>query len=108
MIGERIKELREAHGMSRRDMEKATGIAEYTWRAVETEKQQANESHITALANLWPENKIWLVFGESYPEIGQTSPKDTKIEALFDEFVEKQSANLSKLKKLTTKNLNGK
>lgn len=75
MIGERIKQLREWKGLSRRDLEKLTSIPEYTWRAVETEKQQANESHIDSISKIWPEHKMWLVFGETYPEIGQTSPE---------------------------------
>ncbi|MBS4028192.1 MAG: helix-turn-helix transcriptional regulator [Ignavibacteriales bacterium] len=79
MIGERIKILREFKGLSRRKLENETGIADYTWQAVEIGKQVANESHIEALAKLWPEFKFWLVFGETMPEYGQISPELEKI-----------------------------
>lgn len=75
MIGERIEKLRKFKGLSRRKLENKTGIADYTWQAVETGKQVPNEEHIKALENLWPEYKIWIVFGETYPEIGQISPE---------------------------------
>ncbi|AEG02564.1 helix-turn-helix domain-containing protein [Methylomonas methanica] len=75
MIGERIKLLREFKGLSRRKLEQASGIPEYTWTAVEGGKQKPNEDHIEALAKLWPEFKFWLVFGETMPECGQISPE---------------------------------
>ncbi len=75
MIGNRIANLRKIKGLSRRDLEKLTNIPEYTWRAVENEKQTANEDHITALSKVWPEYKYWLVFGETMPEAGQISPE---------------------------------
>lgn len=75
MIGERIRNLRDFKGLSRRDLEKETGIPEYTWKAVETEKQIPNENHIDAIAKLWPEYKFWIVFGETMPECGQISPE---------------------------------
>ncbi len=75
MEGERLEQLRTAKALSRRDLEKLTGFPEYTWRAVETGKQKMNTDHIAALATLWPEFKMWIVFGETYPEIGQISPE---------------------------------
>lgn len=75
MIGERIRKTRDFKGLSRRDLEKETGIPEYTWKAVEGGKQKPNEDHIEALAKLWPEFKFWLVFGETMPECGQISPE---------------------------------
>ena len=75
MISERIEKLRKIKELSRRDLEKITNIAEYTWRAVETGKQKPNEDHIKALSKIWPEYKVWLVFGEAMPEVGQISPE---------------------------------
>lgn len=75
MISERIEKLRKINNLSRRDLEKLTEIAEYTWRAVETGKQKPNEDHIKALSKIWPEYKYWLVFGETMPECGQISPE---------------------------------
>jgi transcriptional regulator with XRE-family HTH domain len=75
MIEERLGVLRKFKELSRRDLEKLTGIAEYTWRAVETGKQKANEEHIEALTKIWPEYKYWIVFGETCPENGQISPE---------------------------------
>lgn len=75
MIGERIEKLRKFKGLSRRKLENATGIADYTWQSVEIGKQIANEEHINALSKIWPEYKYWLVFGETALEIGQISPE---------------------------------
>lgn len=79
MIGDRIRITRDFKGLSRRDLEKETGIPEYTWKAVEGGKQKPNEDHIEALSKLWPEYKFWLVFGETMPECGQISPELEKI-----------------------------
>lgn len=75
MMGKRIEQLRKFKGLSRRKLESATGIPDYTWQAVEIEKQIANEEHIKALSELWPEYKYWLVFGETMTEAGQISPE---------------------------------
>ncbi|MEW6038403.1 MAG: helix-turn-helix transcriptional regulator [Pseudomonadota bacterium] len=75
MIGKRIRQLREFKGLSRRDLERQTGVEDYKWRAIEEERQQTNEEHITALAKIWPEYKYWIVFGETIPEAGQISPE---------------------------------
>jgi len=75
MIGERIEKLRKFKKLSRRKLENLTGIADYTWQAVEIGKQVANEEHIKELSKIWPEYKYWLVFGETMPEAGQISPE---------------------------------
>ncbi len=75
MIGKRIEQLRKFKKLSRRKLEKETGIPDYTWQAIEIEKQSANEEHIEALSKLWPEYKYWIVFGETIPEAGQISPE---------------------------------
>ncbi|CAG0941152.1 hypothetical protein BROC_01301 [Candidatus Brocadiaceae bacterium] len=79
MIGKRIEKLRKIKGMSRRGLEEATGIRDTTWQSVEIGRQNANEEHIKAISTLWPEYKMWLVFGETYPEIGQISPEIEEI-----------------------------
>ncbi|MDD5036837.1 MAG: hypothetical protein PHE55_19085 [Methylococcaceae bacterium] len=75
MIGRRIRHIRELKGLSRRDLEKKTGIEDYKWRAIEERRQQTNGDHIAAIARLWPEYKHWIVFGETIPEAGQISPE---------------------------------
>jgi transcriptional regulator with XRE-family HTH domain len=75
MIGKRIEKLRKYKKLSRRKLEQETGIADYTWQAVEIGRQLATEEHIKAISNLWPEYKYWLVFGETLPECGQISPE---------------------------------
>lgn len=74
-IGERIRKAREYKGLSRRDLEKLTKIVDHTWTAIESGKQKANSEHIEALGKLWPDYKMWLAFGETIPEAGQTSPE---------------------------------
>lgn len=75
MIEARIKALREFTGTSRRQLEKLTGVPDYTWQAIEAGRQAVKEEHITALAQLWPQYKYWLVFDEICPENGQISPE---------------------------------
>jgi len=85
MIGERIEKLRKFKKLSRRKLENVTGIADYTWQAVEIGKQLPNEEHIEALSKLWPEYKYWLVFGETIPEAGQISPEIEETRAKLKE-----------------------
>jgi len=75
MIGERIEQIRIYKNLSRKDLEKRTGIPEQTWRVIETGMLKPNEEHIEALSKNWPEYKYWLVFGEVIPEAGHISPE---------------------------------
>lgn len=72
--GERIKKARQFKGLSRRDLEKATGIEDYKWVSIESGKQRTNDEHLEALGKLWPEFRLWLAYGDTMPEAGQTSP----------------------------------
>jgi transcriptional regulator with XRE-family HTH domain len=73
--GERIRKAREYKGLSRRDLEKATGIEDYKWNAIEGGRQRPNDEHLSALGNIWPEYKLWLAYGETLPQAGQISPE---------------------------------
>ena len=37
--------------------------------------QRFNEEHIELITNAYPQFKMWFVFGETHPEIGQISPE---------------------------------
>lgn len=75
MIKDRIREIRDFQGLSRRDLEKLTGIEEYKWKNVESGHQKVNEDHIEAIKKQWPQYTYWLITGETLPEAGQVSPK---------------------------------
>ncbi|BBL72789.1 hypothetical protein MoryE10_33950 [Methylogaea oryzae] len=72
---DRIKQLVEASGLSKTDLEEQTGISAYKWGNLFTGKQRVNEDHIQAIRKLWPQYTYWIVTGETLPESGQISPQ---------------------------------
>jgi len=75
MIRDRIRKIRESAGLSRRELEKLTGVEEYKWGNIEKGTQKVNEDHIEAITKQWPEYAFWLVTGKTIPEAGQVSPE---------------------------------
>ena len=75
---ERIRKLRESLGFDRTMFEAKTGIKAKTWANVENGLQKANEEHIKAIIEKWPEYAYWLATGETLPEAGQISPEIEK------------------------------
>lgn len=58
-----------------KDLEALTGIKRSTLKALYEGRQRFNEEHITAISEAFPQYKMWFVFGEVYPELGQISPE---------------------------------
>jgi len=72
---DRIRKLRESLGFDRTMLEAKTGIKAKTWANVENGLQKANEEHIKAIIEKWPEYAYWLTTGQTIPEAGQISPE---------------------------------
>lgn len=75
MMKDRIRKLRESLGLDRTMFEAKTGIKAKTWSNVESGTQRANEEHIQAIIEKWPEYAYWLTTGKTIPEAGQISPE---------------------------------
>lgn len=72
---ERIRQIREHEGLSRPQFAQETGIPAKTWQNVENGLQKANEDHLQAIAQRWPEYAYWLMTGKTQPEAGNVSPE---------------------------------
>ncbi len=57
------------------DFAEKTGIKRDTVKNLYHANQKINHEHIEAICNAFPEFKMWLVFGEVHPELGQVSPE---------------------------------
>jgi len=78
MIRDRLIELFNVLEVSSRDMEKATGIDRNKWSNIRGGKQRANEEHIEAVCDVYPQFALWIVSGRTIPEAGQISPEIEK------------------------------
>jgi hypothetical protein len=74
MIRERLIEVIKSAGLSNEDLEKQTEISSGKWANLRTKKQRANEDHIRAICNLYPEYAYWITTGMELPKEGQISP----------------------------------
>lgn len=68
-----------------KEFEELTGIKRTAVKALYEGRQRFNEEHIEAICAAFPQYKIWFVFGETHPEIGQISPE---LEQVADDFRE--------------------
>jgi len=76
MIRERIVELFSKFSLNNKDLESKTGISAHKWGNIKTGKQRANEEHIEAINEMYPEYAYWLSTGKTIPEAGQISPDE--------------------------------
>lgn len=51
-----------------------TGIKKDTLKNLCRGQQRFNDEHLEAIAECFPQFKLWFAFGETAPEIGQISP----------------------------------
>ena len=76
---DRLIVLIDSQGSSERkrfsEFAEITGIKRDTIKALYRGIQRINEDHIGAISAAYPQYKMWLVFGEVHPEIGQISPE---------------------------------
>lgn len=62
-----------------KDFSDLTGLKRTVVKSLLDGKQRVNEEHIEAICTAFPKYKMWFVFGEVYPDIGQVSPDIEKI-----------------------------
>ena len=72
---DKIRKIRESKGYNRTEFEEITGVLAKTWANIELGKQKANEDHLKAITNVWPEFALWLLTDQTIPEAGQISPE---------------------------------
>lgn len=70
-----INQIKASDRTKNKDFEARTGIKKETVRALADGRQKFNEEYIQAITDSFPEYKMWFVFGEEHPEIGQVSPE---------------------------------
>ncbi len=79
MMNDRLIDLINWFGTSERkrfaEFAEKTGIERETVKNLYHQRQRINQDHITAIAKAFPKYKMWFVFGEIHPELGQISPE---------------------------------
>jgi hypothetical protein len=76
-IQERIAELIDSYKVSRgrlKELEEITGISATTWGHIRAGGQKANQDHIAALGNAFPQYAYWVMTGKTDEAHGHTSP----------------------------------
>ena len=58
-----------------KEFSEMTGLERRTVKALLDGAQRFNEDHIKAISAAFPQYKMWFVFGEIHPDIGQISPE---------------------------------
>lgn len=78
-MNERLIALINWYGSSERkrfgEFSDKTGLERDTIKNLYHQRQRINQDHISAIAAAFPEFKMWFVFGETHPELGQVSPE---------------------------------
>ena len=75
MVLMRIKSLLKIKQLKVDDLETKTNIAYSRWANVLSGKAKLRHAEVEALGNVFPEHKLWLAYGDTLPQAGQTSPE---------------------------------
>lgn len=75
MVLIRIKTLLKAKQLKVDDLANKTNIAYSRWANVLSGKAKLRHAEVEALGEVYPEHKLWLAFGDTLPDAGQTSPE---------------------------------
>ena len=70
----RIKALMQAKGLKVDDLAMETRIGYSRWSNVLSGKAKIRHEEIEALGKAFPEHKLWIAFGDTIPQAGQTMP----------------------------------
>ncbi|EAR22468.1 helix-turn-helix domain-containing protein [Nitrococcus mobilis] len=73
-IGEKIREIREAEGLSRASFAERIGIPKDTVMRIEQGRNDPRATILIAVTRQWPKYAYWLMTGLSQPEAGHISP----------------------------------
>lgn len=62
-----------------KEFEELSGLERKKVKNLMDGQQRFNEEHIKTITDAFPQYKMWFVFGETAPEIGQISPELDKV-----------------------------
>lgn len=74
-VGKKIRQIREAEGMSRAAFSEATGIPKDTLMRIEQGRNEPRASVLTIVCEHWPKYAYWLMTGHTDPPNGHVSPE---------------------------------
>jgi len=75
MVLIRIKSLLKIKQLKVDDLATKTSIAYSRWANVLSGKAKLRHAEVEALGNVFPEHRLWLAYGDTLPQAGQTSPE---------------------------------
>lgn len=75
MVRLRIKTLLKIKHLKVDELAKKSNIVYSRWANVLSGKAKIRHAEIEALGNIFPEHKLWLAYGDTLPQAGQTSPE---------------------------------
>ncbi len=77
MIKERVITVLKHSGVKLPQLEELTGISRYTWSNLKNtaKSREIKAEEIEAVVKLYPQYALWIVSGQTAPEVGQTSPE---------------------------------
>lgn len=75
-VAERIRMVREAHGLSQSAFADKIGVSVRSIHTIEYRGTSASVQVVAAIAEHWPEYSYWLLTGKTIPKTGQTKPKN--------------------------------
>jgi hypothetical protein len=75
MVLGRIKMLLRAKQLKVDELASLTNIAYSRWANVLAGKAKLRHAEVEALGNVFPQYRLWLAYGDTLPEAGQTSPE---------------------------------
>jgi len=74
-IRDRINKLIDFKDITPTELVEKTGIDRMKWANLKRSRVRAQQEHIEAIVNLWPEYAYWITTGLTLPEAGQISPE---------------------------------
>lgn len=77
-ISERISQLRQAIGISRKEFGQILGISFRTLEGIEQRGNVPKSDILVKISEKWPSYSLWLLTGEDAPLVGQLSPIQKK------------------------------
>ena len=75
MVLIRIKTLLKAKQLKVDDLANKTNIAYSRWANVLSGKSKLRPAEVEALGEVYADYTVWLAFGDTLPDAGQTSPE---------------------------------
>jgi hypothetical protein len=74
-IRDRLNKLIDHKGITPTELVEKTGIDRMKWANLKRLRVRAQQEHIEAIVDLWPEYAYWITTGKTLPEAGQISPE---------------------------------